>query len=167
MPQTRPAPKAATANRKPVRVLKRYGPDAALAPGVVRRQAVDLVFGEGELDLALDNRVDGFGRDVEGIGADPARHGQPVEDVGGLVTQHLVDGANIGSLGGHHLPALLDHVPRARIGHQTTFPPTYQTGPCVPTGLVSESEWMISSRPSIPWASARSRQRRTIPGEAP
>ena len=30
-----------------------------------------------------------------------------------------------------HLPARLDHEPADRIWHQTAFPPTYQTGPCV------------------------------------
>ena len=43
------------------------------------------------------------------------------------------------AVGADDLPALLDQVPGDRVGHQTARPPTYQTGPCVETGFVSES----------------------------
>ena len=61
---------------------------------------------------------------------------------------------------------VLDHHPRDRIGHgQTVLPPMYQTGPCVPTGIVSESTRRRRSSPRMPSSSQRSRQRRIMPGE--
>ncbi len=47
------------------------------------------------------------------------------------------------------------------------LPPTYQTGPCVDTGFVSERARRISSEPVRPRSSRRSMQRRTISGDAP
>ena len=67
----------------------------------------------------------------------------------------------------HDLPPLLDQVPGNRVGHQTAWPPTYQTGPCVATGLESESERKTWKWPLMPSASRRWRQRSVISAEAP
>ena len=50
---------------------------------------------------------------------------------------------------------------------QTVRPPICQTGPCVPTGRESLSARRTRAVPRMPFASQRSRQRLTIPGEAP
>src|SRR5438552_15014723 len=56
--------------------------------------------------------------------------------------------------------------PKARDVH-TVRPATCQTGPCVPTGRVSESACTRWSSPSIASSSSRARQRRVIVGDAP
>src|SRR5215204_5874329 len=92
--------------------------------------------------------------------------GEPVEDVRVLVPEHLVDRADLLAGGVDHLPPLLHDEPGDRIA-QTDRPSTYQTGPCVSTGFVSESTRRMRSRPPICSWSTRSRQRRVIPGDAP
>src|SRR3712207_9363458 len=56
--------------------------------------------------------------------------------------------------GGDDRPAGLDHEPGDGIRHQTAFPPTYQTGPCVWTGSVSDrkSTRLNSSHANISYA---------------
>ena len=94
---------------------------------------------------------------------------EPVEDVDLLVAEHLVDLADLLAVRVDDRPAGLDHQPGDRIPVMSaTYPrsasdglaSTYQTGPCVATGCVSESTRRTVSRPVMPSASRRSRQRR-------
>ena len=92
--------------------------------------------------------------------------GEPVEDVGVRVAEHLVHRADSLAVRRDDVPARLDDEPGDGVGHQTLRPPTYQTGPCVDHGLVSESEWRTLTLPRMSSVSRRSRQRRTIAGAA-
>ena len=91
-------------------------------------------------DAALVDRRDALGGHVPRCLEQARRHGEAVEDVLPGSPNDLV-----------HLAELASRRRRRRsqpgsttsqddgIGHQTSRPPRYQTGPCVPTGCVSES----------------------------
>src|SRR5262245_47455170 len=102
---------------------------------------------------------------------DPERagaHPQAREDAGLGVAEHLLDRPELLAVGGDYVVTRLEHEPRDRVGHdQTAFPPTYQTGPWVETGSVSERTRRMRSWPVIGSPSTRSRHLRTTAGEAP
>src|SRR5262249_46323455 len=105
-------------------------------------------------------------REVAASGKVTGRDRQPVEDVLAAVADDLVDGPKLAGVRRQHLPAALDHEPGDGIAH-TVRPPTYQTGPCVETGFVSESARRMLNDPVISRSSRRSMQRLTICGDAP
>ena len=107
-------------------------------------------------------------RDVASIREEARRHGQPVEDVGAAVAYDFLDAPDLVALRVDDLPAGLDQEPADRVAvAHTDRPPTSHTGPCVPTGCVSERTRRISNSPVIPSSSQRSRQRAAISGETP
>src|SRR5262245_33823082 len=134
----------------------------------VRAQTLDLVAREREMHFALEDRGDALGRHVALAAEDPAVDVEAVEDVGVVVAGDLVHRSDRLALGVDHLPAVLDHRPGDRIGHgYVARPPRYQTGPCVPTGCVSDITRRIRSSPLMFCSSSRSKHRRTIDGAAP
>ena len=58
-------------------------------------------------------------------------------------------------------------LPRVSLDGQTDLPPMRHTGPCVAARSVSARPCSTVTRPVIPSASMRSRQRRVMPGEVP
>ena len=75
-----------------------------------------------------------------GFAKQAARDGQAVEDVDGLVAEHLLDLARAPRRRPSRPSSRLQDEPGDGVGDaHTAFPSTYQTGPWVATGSVSES----------------------------
>src|SRR6266511_3651947 len=126
----------------------------------------DLGAGELEANAPVGDLRHLLGRDVPGPPEQARRDRETVEDVDATVADRLLHPPDEMAVAVDHLPARLDHEPGDRVAHMT-FPPAYQTGPWVATGLVSESTRRTRSRPWIPASSSRARQRLAICGEAP
>src|SRR5215211_2229968 len=124
---------------------------------------------EIELDSALVDRGDALSGDVPRSRERAGRDGKTVEDVLPAVADHGVDLAERTPVVCDDTPAGLDQQPRywIRALGQTERPPMYQTGPWVSTAFVSERARRIRTSPRMPRSSSRSRQRRTISGDAP
>ena len=122
--------------------------------------------GDVDVDGPFLDPGDALSGEVARLVERAGRDGQPVEDVLPAVAGHLVDRADLVSVRAEHLPAALDQQPGDWIAH-TARPPRYQTGPCVPTGFVSERAQRICTEPVMPFSSRRWKQRLTICGEAP
>ena len=129
-------------------------------------EPVDLLLAEIQGDKPLPDLGYALRRHIAGRSDQARRDVEAVEDVALLVAEDFLDLADRLALRVDDLPARLDQEPRDRIA-QTDRPSTYQTGPCVWTGFVSESTRRIRSSPRMCSSSTRSRQRRVIPGEAP
>src|SRR5690349_5925751 len=100
------------------------------------------------MDGPLHDLADLLGRDVErAVENAAAPDGEPVEDVRLGIAEDLVDLAHLVAVARHDCPALLDDLPRDRIGHQAGRRPTRNVAPWVPTG----------------WTSLRTRVMRTWP----
>src|SRR5205085_7443922 len=131
-------------------------------------QRLDGLVIDGQVDPAFGYLPHLLGRDVARLAQHADRDREPVEDVVGRVAGDLLDVPDDLALAVEHCPAGLDHVPGDRVAlAHTTLPPTYQTGPCVPTGSVPESTHSTRNSPGIPFSSRRSRQRRSIFDDAP
>ena len=127
----------------------------------------ELLLRQPQLHAALDDLADALGRHVRRLAERPRQDLQPVEDVRALVAEHLVDATEVVAVRIDDGPALLDQHPARRVGHQTERPPTRHTGPCVPTGSVSERTRRMRSTPGICSVSSRARLRRIMPAETP
>ena len=78
-----------------------------LDPGTPQRQVYD----------AVGDPADLLGRNVARLAERLRRDRQPVEDVRSVVAGDLVDLADLGAVGGEHLPAGPDQQPRDGVGH--------------------------------------------------
>src|SRR5581483_7414283 len=127
--------------------------------------------------IAVDRQVHGAFFD----GADLLRRDvlRSREDVDALPDAEAVEDVQIGSADDllhrpdflpvriDDVPARLDHRPGDGVRHQTVLPPSIQTGPCVPTGWVSERTRTTRTSPGMRASSRRDMQRRAIPGDPP
>src|SRR5687767_13879 len=121
------------------------------------------------MEVALVDRRDPVGEDLDVVAEQPALDEHAVEDVGLRVGEYLLDLADLLAGRAVDRPARLDQEPGDGVArhHQTAFPATRQTGPCVATLWVSERTCRTSRVAGIRSASRRSRQRCVISGEAP
>src|SRR5262245_8278075 len=134
---------------------------------LILAELFDLVLADRQADLSFGDGRDLLRRDVTRPAEQACRHGKAVEDVIARVAHDLVDGPDLPTACVEDLPARLDQEPGDWIAAHTERPPTSQTGPCVPTGLVSESARRISTSPVMPASSQRLKQRVAISGATP
>ena len=83
------------------------------------------------MDLAFTDLAHVLGWDVGALGEQPGDTARPSKMSRSLSPSISCTFPTSLPSAAKHLPAGLDHEPRPRVGHQTTLPPTYQTGPCV------------------------------------
>src|SRR5579862_70689 len=78
----------------------------------------ELLGGQCQRDpLVVGDLADALGRDVDRLAERGRRDRQAVEDVLLFVAHNLVDGADLGAVGGVHLPTGTDHEPGNRVSH--------------------------------------------------
>src|SRR5437764_9206460 len=106
---------------------------------LVLTEVLELVLRDRQLHRILDDRGHLLRGHVTRAAEHARRDREPVEDVVTGIADDLIDVTNFLAVDVDDAPTLLDHEPGDGIGHQTERPPTYHTGPCVPTGYVSES----------------------------
>src|SRR5258708_5961713 len=122
-----------TAGEPPGEPLVPRGPlrdDLLLRRGLdERRQCLDGVAGEREVNLALEDLADALRGDVARFAQVPFDDGQAVEDVRCSVARDLVDPSDLVAGDVDDAPAGLDDRPGDRVGHggQTALPSMYQT----------------------------------------
>src|SRR5262245_7648588 len=133
--------------------VKRRGRPWSLLVGL---ELIDLGSRQLDLDEALDDVRHVLCGEVARGAEDGEGQGEPVEDVALGVAEHLRHLARLVAVAVDHGPSGLDQVPAERVGAQTVFPAICQTGPCVWTGLVSESTRSTWTEPTIPSSSQRS-----------
>src|SRR5205085_10128957 len=122
-------------------------------------QPLHLVFAEREADAPLLDLRHLLGRHVLAASEQAGRDRESVEDVAARVADDLLDLADVFARGVQDFPAALDQEPGDRIGHQTTFPPAYQTGPWAAAGRTSETAWPTRTEPRIAASSRPSKPR--------
>jgi hypothetical protein len=134
---------------------------------LVRRQALDIGFGEVDLDAFGPDSTHALGRH-EPLPGEKARLDRDAgEDICVGITHDAAQSADALSVGADHLGAGLERLPGDLGLAQTDRPATRQTGPCVATWLVAERTRRKRRLPVMDSSSSRSRQRRTMEGAVP